>query len=72
MNAFALEVWFTSDKLYIRLDDGRELGVPLEWFPKLRDAKEKQRNNFRFIGKGLGIHWPDLDEDISVAELLKV
>lgn len=68
--AFAQKIWFTEDKLYLLLDDGRELAVPLEWFPKLRDSNVEQRNNFRFIGKGIGIHWPDLDEDISVAGLL--
>jgi len=56
--------------LSIILDDGRELAVPVDWFPKLRDAKEKQRNNWRFIGGDEGIHWEDLDEDILVEGLL--
>jgi hypothetical protein len=56
--------------LQIQLTDGREISVPLEWFPTLRGATETQRNNWRLIGRGVGIHWEDLDEDISVAGLL--
>jgi hypothetical protein len=55
----------------IRLLDGREISVPLEWFPKLRDATEAERKKWRLIGKGVGIHWEELDEDISVDALLK-
>ncbi len=66
----AIEVWFDSNKLYVLLEDGRELAVPIDWFPKLRDASDKQRNNWRFIGGGEGIHWEDLDEDILVQALL--
>jgi hypothetical protein len=54
------------------LADGRELAVPLEWFPRLRDATPEQRSNWRLIGRGQGIHWADVDEDISVAGLLRV
>ena len=67
----ASEVWFDASMLHVRLVDGREIGVPLEWFPKLREASEAQRNNWRLIGNGVGIHWEDLDEDISVAGLLE-
>jgi len=67
----ACDVWFDSDMMHIRLLDGRELSVPLEWFPRLRDATEEQKMNWRFIGRGIGIHWEELDEDISVAALLK-
>lgn len=56
--------------LHIRLADGRELSVPLAWYPKLATATPAQRNNYRFIGKGVGIHWPDLDEDLSVLGML--
>lgn len=56
--------------LSIILDDGRELVIPVNWFPKLRDATEKQKNNWRFIGGGEGIHWEELDEDIIVEGLL--
>jgi len=69
-NAFASEVWFEDSKLYVRLTDGREIGVPIDWFPRLRDASGQARNNWRFIGNGQGIHWEDLDEDLSVAGLL--
>ena len=68
--ATASHVWFTDSKMYVMLHDGRELGVPLEWFPKLRDCSEKERQNWRLIGNGVGIHWEDLDEDLSVAGLL--
>jgi hypothetical protein len=66
----AQKVWFTDAKMYVLLSDGRELGVPLEWFPALRDSTEAQRMNWRLIGNGIGIHWEDLDEDLSVAGLL--
>ena len=67
----AVELWFTDDMLYVRLDDGREVGTPLEWFPKLRNANDQQRNNWGFIGKGVGIHWEELDEDLSVRGLIR-
>ncbi|MEW6201504.1 MAG: DUF2442 domain-containing protein [bacterium] len=70
-DAMATDIWFDSDMMHIRLTDGREIGVPLEWFPKLRDATDKQRRKWRLIGKGVGIHWDELDEDISVSALLK-
>jgi hypothetical protein len=56
--------------MYLILDDGRELTVPINWFPTLRDATSEERNNWRFIGDGEGIHWEDLDEDILVEGLL--
>ncbi len=68
--AKASEVWFDDDLLHVRLLDGREISVPLEWFPKLRNASENKRNKWRLIGKGIGIHWEDLDEDIQVSALL--
>ncbi|MBS3909483.1 MAG: DUF2442 domain-containing protein [Actinobacteria bacterium] len=68
--AMASTVWFDDDMMHIRLVDGREIGVPLGWFPKLRDATKEQRENWRLIGKGVGIHWDELDEDISVSALL--
>lgn len=66
----ATKVWFDDTKFYILLEDARELAVPLDWFPKLRDATKVQLNNWRLIGEGEGIHWQDLDEDISVEMLL--
>ena len=68
----ALNVRFSDDALHVSLSDGREVSVPLEWFPRLRDATQEQRSNWRFIGRGIGIHWEDVDEDISVASLLRV
>ncbi len=68
---FAVDVGFTSDSMRVMLADGREVSVPLEWFPRLRNATPKQRRNWQLIGKGIGIHWPDVDEDISVETLLR-
>ena len=70
-NALAQDVLFDKDRMRIVLLDGRELIVPLEWFPKLRKAADAQRKAWRLIGKGVGIHWESLDEDISVAALLE-
>jgi len=56
----------------IVLADGRELAAPLAWSPRLAEATADQRKNWRLIGRGQGIRWPDVDEDISVASLLKV
>ena len=69
-SAIAVVIWFDDIKMYLTLDDGRELSVPINWFPSLRDATIEQRNNWRFIGDGEGIHWEDLDEDILVEGLL--
>jgi hypothetical protein len=60
---------FSTDAIVVHLEDGRSLSAPLEWFPKLRDARPEQRENWRLIGQGIGIHWPDLDEDLSVGAL---
>ena len=68
----AVDVTVTSEALRIVLADGRELAAPLEWFPRLRDATVAQRANWRLIGGGQGIHWPDLDEDIAVSTLLRL
>jgi len=69
-NALASKVWFSKDMLYILLQDGREIGVPLLWFPRLRKATLDQLNDWRLVGNGVGIHWETLDEDISVSALL--
>ncbi|MFN0072748.1 MAG: DUF2442 domain-containing protein [Chloroflexota bacterium] len=68
--ARARAVEFAPDLLVIHLQDGRSLSVPLEWFPRLRDAQRDQRERWELLGTGSGIHWPELDEDISVAGLL--
>ena len=66
----AVEVRCTENIMQVRLADGRELSVPLEWFPRLRDASPAARDEYRLVGGGIGIHWPQLDEDLSVARLL--
>ena len=70
VTVLATDVRFDREMLQVLLSDGREIGVPPEWFPRLRDASPEQRGNWRLIGKGVGIHWPDIDEDISVSGLL--
>jgi len=66
----AIDLAVSDTLLRLTLADGRELSVPLEWFPRLRDATAEQRRHWRLIGRGQGIHWPDVDEDISVRGLL--
>jgi hypothetical protein len=57
--------------MHVSLQDGRQISVPLEWFPRLRAASDKQWKHWRLIGQGIGLHWPEIDEDISVAALLE-
>jgi len=59
-----------EDNLVVELSDGRAITVPVAWFPRLLHGTPSERSNWRLIGSGEGIHWPDLDEDISVASLL--
>lgn len=66
----AEHVYFDEQRLHVSLTDGREISVPLEWFPRLYHASEEQRRNWELIGRGVGIHWEEIDEDISVAGLL--
>lgn len=66
----ATRVLVDDVSLTVELVDGRTVSVPLLWFPRLVDATPAERDNWRLIGRGEGIHWPDLDEDISVAGLL--
>jgi hypothetical protein len=63
-------VTVTEDALVVDLVDGRTVSVPLSWYPRLAHGTSAERSNWRLIGRGEGIHWPDLDEDISVAGLL--
>ena len=63
-------VSFTGDTLAVDLVDGRTIGVPLVWYPRLLDASPEQRRNWQVSGGGYGIHWPDIDEDLSTAGLL--
>jgi hypothetical protein len=67
----AIDVRFSDDALIVQLSDGREVSVPLEWFPRLRDAKPEQRRDWRLIARGIGIHWESVDEDIAVSTLLR-
>lgn len=69
-SAIAVKIWFDTTKIFLLLEDGRELSIPIDWFPILREATEEQKNNWRFIGDGEGIHWEELDEDILVQNLL--
>lgn len=64
------EVTVTEDTLTVELSDGRTISVPLDWYPRLIHASLHERNNWQLIGGGEGLHWPDLDEDISVEGLL--
>ena len=66
----AESVTVTEDTLSVDLSDGRSISVPLAWFPRLVHASPEERNNWGLIGKGQGIHWHDVDEDISVENLL--
>ncbi len=61
-----IEVDVSDTALQLVLSDGKELAAPLAWFPRLRDATPAQRKHWRLIGRGYGIHWPEVDEDISV------
>jgi hypothetical protein len=65
----ARKVEFVPDAFVVHLEDGRSLTVPLEWFPRLRDASPEQRADYEIIGPGIGIHWAEIDEDISVPRL---
>ena len=68
----AVDVNFANDMLQVALADGREIAVPLDWFPRLQHATPKERKNWQLIGGGLGIHWEALDEDVSVENLLRL
>jgi hypothetical protein len=78
MNTLAIEirsatvqhVTVTEDALTVDLTDGRTVSVPLAWYPRLLYGTPEERNNWRLIGKGEGVHWPDLDEDISVENIV--
>lgn len=71
-NSDAIDVEVSDTALRVVLADGRELSAPVEWFPRLRDASPAQRANWRLIGGGEGIHWPDVDEDVAISTLLRL
>ena len=65
------DVTFSEDSLCVALRDGRKISVPPPWYPNLLHATPQQRNNWKLAGGGYGIHWPDLDEDLSTEGLLR-
>lgn len=67
----ATDVKFEEGKIFLILNDERVVGCPLSWFPRLEKGTNEQRNNWRLIAGGVGVHWEDLDEDISVDGLFK-
>jgi hypothetical protein len=66
----AIEINVTEDNLIVTLEDGRTISIPLTWYPRLWHGTLAERQNWRMIGEGLGIHWPELDEDISIEGLI--
>lgn len=66
----AQSVSVSDDTLTVALADGRSISVPVAWYPRLAHGTAAERRNWRFVGRGEGVHWPDLDEDISVDNLL--
>jgi len=69
-DVFAVAISFSEDAMTVGLDDGRTVSVPLAWYPRLLAGTPSERMRFELIGDGEGIHWPDLDEDISVEGIL--
>jgi hypothetical protein len=70
VHPLAQHVECTDDELIVSLIDGRKVSVPLAWFPRLAQASAAERSRWEILGDGQGIHWPDIDEDLSVAGLL--
>lgn len=70
LSALARTVTCSDESLTVELADGRRLTVPLDWYPRLKAASAEERQHWELIGEGDGIHWPDLDEDVSVEGLL--
>ncbi|MEG4231294.1 DUF2442 domain-containing protein [Microcoleus sp. Pol11C3] len=66
----AQNVVVTDDTLTVDLSDGRTISVPLAWYPRLLHSTPNDRNNWRFIGENEGMHWPDIDEDISIKNII--
>jgi hypothetical protein len=67
----AIALTISGDTISIDLDDGRSISVPLSWYPRLYHANRKEQNNWILVGEGHGIHWPDLDEDVSIQGILE-
>ena len=70
VDSAVVDVRVTDDEIQMSLADGRQVSAPLEWFPRLRHATQEQRSNWRLIANGVGVHWPEVDEDISARSLL--
>ena len=68
--ANATKIWFDKENMWVALTDGRQLSIPLLYFPRLLNATPEQRNNYELSGGGIGIHWEEIDEDISVPGLI--
>lgn len=68
--AIAIKVSFTDDMICLVLHDGRQIQTPLEFYPRLAKASKRQLNNYRLMGGGTGIHWNDLDEDLSIESII--
>jgi hypothetical protein len=62
----AVKVWFDDDNIWLALEDGRQLSAPLAFYPRLLNATKEQREKYELIGPGIGVHWEDMDEDLSV------
>lgn len=69
-DVYALKVLFSEDAMTVFLDDGRTVSVPITWYPRLLAGTQEERMQFELIGDGEGIHWPDLDENITVDGIL--
>ena|SRR2546425_5508906 len=68
--ALAQKVRVTADELTVELVDGRTVSVPVQWYPRLAHGSPAEQQNWQIIGRGVGLHWPDLDEDVAVQDLL--
>jgi hypothetical protein len=68
--ALAQKVRVTVDELVVELVDGRTVSVPVQWYPRLAHGSSAERQSWQIIGRGIGIHWPDLDEDIAIEDML--
>jgi len=71
VNPLAERVECTADELIVHLVDGRKVSVPMTWYPRLAMADDKQKAHWELLGDGQGIHWPDIDEDLSVSGILR-
>ena len=71
VNPLAERIKCTADELIVYLVDGRKVSVPMTWFPRLAMADDKQKAHWELLGDGQGVHWPDIDEDLSVSGILR-